>query len=1492
MIKKQRQNNFNKTLLLSSIITKCDRRLFLELANRKPELWLDPVRKPIEPKRIPLTSELLKELGKVYEQQAYSRLKKLPNVKYREIDGKIDKLKLDTSEFSQLFEYLIKHAGIDIILLEFEYSIPSMFFQNFFPYKKDVHEIPVSYGKQRPDIIIIGNMINKYTSENLELLADGSFREIPQGEVNNRFGISIFDIKKTPEERIGKKHFVEVYYYMWTLAQFLKVNNLDSKFYVRANFNGIFPEHELDTLDSIKTLHDILTKELITPINWEESRRIFLQLTKKIRDLWNSSPCAIEIIHLNIHQGCGYCQYIEDCKTTLGCTDHSNPSEWSLRLIPFTSQSIAEQLINEFGLNTIGDVVKKIDNIIVGNIPKPLYPELPLLKLKAQALAKNKLIYPGFDQTHSYAIPRFSPIALTFGVEYDTNNEKVFVGGIYYKIFVPPGVRYYTKISSWWKIWRDALKDNTTTIDICTELNSHLIQEVPLEIVERILKYLKKLNTISILLKGEENRAGTEVVYRFSEVNTNLSKESEAKLAKQMISQLYILLDLSTILEDYVFNESDDGKLMFKPDTSLFYWGQNQLRHFEEMIERNLGFIIDDEETQDYYERILPYFAPSDSEIANPYQHKKIFDVQKFAESFVGVPNIINYTWHSIAEKLFSYKFKYKFWIPHFNFLDLNNWLRSLSDKISIEKKHLIQSEIQEQQLLKLNMTDQLRSYFQRKANVAISKNARPINRSKYRSFTLPSEYHAIAHVWYIFSMRTSTLQQQEAEFYRTMFPDYSIGKMMAARVDNIRPVDHEENKIYYKFSTKGLSSNMKLKEGERVLLIPHKKRDLNPNFEMYKWSVIIKSIIWNSDINGNDIITEDTKNDVFTLCQKEGISTPKEWFIYPVKFDPWSTKLYKVTKKGLFQRENFGISWLGHRLSYLWNIRTNPELFWPSEWNFSTPSIYLYAPELLVNIKSSDSTSDLQTPIYPKPDISQVKAIKNSLKNTMSAILGPPGTGKSQTIAALLDEYLCRRKKDIKTKILVTSFSYAALRVVIEKIRESRDKDDNLTLSSQAQLVFLRSESKIPIEPKSGCRNVDDLVRRQGGSWRWNNQTHIITNNQHLEEQLEDTCIIFANAHQLFRLTERVDDDFTFDLICVDEASQMPVDHFMSSLQFIHKRSLKILLSEGFETPRSKITDLAKIEHLFLDQENNIDSLTKVVIVGDHNQLPPVRTISPPKNLEPVLSSLFTYYVDGHQIPSKQLKINYRSHKDIVEFTSSLGFYKGLEAHESNANQLLDGDINNVKEAWLKIVLSPSRVICSMTHKSKFEIGISMLEAYLVRKIILGYYKMINPKDKVEETEFWTKKVGVVAPHNAQGTTIIKSLYQELKLITHLKKEILMNYLKNSVYSVEKFQGSDRNLIVTSIGLSDVDKISDEVDFIFNINRFNVLTSRAKHKLIFIASKEILNYIPDDRKIIESSSKFNLYVNKFCNKRFNLTIKDEEDKKKKSQKIKFRFKQ
>jgi superfamily I DNA and/or RNA helicase len=115
------------------------------------------------------------------------------------------------------------------------------------------------------------------------------------------------------------------------------------------------------------------------------------------------------------------------------------------------------------------------------------------------------------------------------------------------------------------------------------------------------------------------------------------------------------------------------------------------------------------------------------------------------------------------------------------------------------------------------------------------------------------------------------------------------------------------------------------------------------------------------------------------------------------------------------------------------------------------------------------------------------------------------------------------------------------------------------------------------------------------------------------------------------------------------------------------------------------------------------------------------------------------------------------------------------------------------------------------------------------------------------------------------------------------------MQALKETVYSVEKFQGSDKDLIICSIGLSDEDKIQMEDEFIYNLNRFNVLTSRAKSKLIFISSKKFITYIPDEREILKYSSKIYMYVKEYCNKEISLQIKNKSTNL--FQKVKLRYK-
>ena len=115
------------------------------------------------------------------------------------------------------------------------------------------------------------------------------------------------------------------------------------------------------------------------------------------------------------------------------------------------------------------------------------------------------------------------------------------------------------------------------------------------------------------------------------------------------------------------------------------------------------------------------------------------------------------------------------------------------------------------------------------------------------------------------------------------------------------------------------------------------------------------------------------------------------------------------------------------------------------------------------------------------------------------------------------------------------------------------------------------------------------------------------------------------------------------------------------------------------------------------------------------------------------------------------------------------------------------------------------------------------------------------------------------------------------------------MYLLKSTIYSVEKFQGSDRELIISSIGISDKDQLNSESEFIYNINRFNVLTSRAKCKVILVASEKFLKFVPEERTIMEEAARIHKYAYKYCNKSQTLTIKDEKDI---DENVEFRYKE
>ncbi len=1488
--------NFGKQLISRYTESECERQLFLDLAQIFPEKWYTDKRK-IERRKY-IRENLLKKLGKKYEELVYSTLIKLEGIKYNNnILGQIEETYLNPYLFRQLYNEMKKYNNHALILLEHQFEIPESFFKYLFPHKSLDDEIPVNFTEQRPDIIIIGNSLSASLDPIFELKPKGIIREVPKEELKYRYGINIIDIKNVREDHIGKKQFVEIFYYLYTLSYYLFEHNLEGKFFVQIKFNGIFPKYENYNLNNINSLKDII--DLTVQIHWKESYQLFVDIIEKIRNLWLKSPVPIESIPVNIQVNCGYCPFLEDCKKTLGIDGYKEPKDWSLKLIPHTSNSIAQRL-NELKYMTIGDVAKNINAISIGNTPEPIYSELPLLGLRARALMINEEVNPEPGNIYTYSLPKYSSFSVTFAIETDPANERVYTAGFLVELSTSPNAPFSGVFDNWWIVWKKSIDNNYTPLKIQNELNKYLTREISLGEVGWFLNLIKKLKNLIILLKGEETKSGklrksTRIIYQIAAVNKNDTNESEAIFTKEVIKKLHYIIEFCNTLENYVVVQGLNSGDYFGPATSFFYWSKRQLDNFQDMLERNLNEVINDIPIYRKYLKILFLFNPSDSEITNPYQPMKLFNVQKFCETVLGLPLIISYTWHEIAQKRWNTLISKKYWIPHFNYMDSNKWYKMLleKDKDKVEKK---KNNIKRQVMHKVRTINRLRIEFQIRSNYNISKNANIISKDVIKRSILPPDFHPIAQVWYLFSRLTGAIDQMEKIEIRTMYPEFSIGKMNAAKVSNLK-VYKKNNKTYNIFELRNLSSNMKIDIGDRLLLIPEFKRDISANRHKIPWLIAIDDILWSSKINGYQVKTKSSYNDLTDHFRGDEIKKVNlenlDWYLYPISFDAWTGKLYG--NNGLLERYNIGKSWLGQRLSYIWNIKSKKRILWPRNWTFSGPSLYLYYPILLNKITDHNiklENSNLLTDIDPIPDRSQKKAINLALENSISAIQGPPGTGKSQTIAALVDEYyercILNGKKTVR--ILITAFSYTALRVIIEKIQCAQNNSGVPTHTSKLQMIFLRSRNQPPIENKNDNNNIDDLVR-YGSTWKLNGKSHSVTYTNPLENSLEDSFIMFGNAHQLYYLPERVNDNFYFDLICVDEASQLPVDYFISSLQFIKNKKFKITKPEKAGEPESEVKNKEEIENLSLEYEEN-EIPSKVIIVGDYNQLPPVQPVSPPKNLNIILESLFAYYVKNLQIPNTQLQINYRSNKDIVGFTSQLGIYKNLDVYSENINKTLSGDLGKIKKDWIKEVLDPQKVVISIIHDRNYEIGISTLEAEIVVNLLKGYYSMINPKNEEEERKFWKEYIGVVAPHNAQGRVIIRRIHYELtnneEPISNLNNSELMFLLKNTIYSVEKFQGSDRELIISSIGLSDRDQISAESEFIYNLNRFNVLTSRAKSKVILIASNRFLKYIPNKREIMEESAQIRRFAFEYCNKSSPILIKNEKNK---NEKVQLRYK-
>lgn len=1536
--------------------TGCERQLYIRLGENDPR-W---IQRPVLVRQGHAgRDEPLARLGRAYEQRIYARLlaalkprcrARLKPPRRRDVVA----TRLTASALLSLRDD-VRAQDDRLVLLEHSWPMCDRFVRQVFGVD-DHAPLPTAGNAEprwlRPDLVILGNSPDDHRCPPRELCSGGAIRTLSAGELDARVGIAVVDIKNVHPDRVGRRHFVELLFYAHAQAAWLDAEGLAERFFVRVDGHGILGSHEEEEFYRVSV--DLLTWSgdqgrpaqddlLVAPLIWQDVAQLYVQVRDKSRELWRLA-CAgssLDDIPPCIQPACGRCPFIDDCTASLQQEDPEDGRAWDVRLIPYLQPAVAAQL-RSMGIHTVGQLLAQIDDLPLDDVPTPLHAELPSLRLRAEAIAAGKPKIPE-DGHLSLALPRTIHMALVFDLEVDSIHDLVFAFGLYLDIRQPPSDRLRVIHRRWWQACRSYLQQHHAEGDAplaplrraldVESLREHYQGddfagwlEGSLRAVADALVRLSEGDQLLIGMPGDPAPFGDDaralrrvlVRYQYSYVSGGMGPEHEFQLLSNLVSRAHALLQLCSTVEECVLTADPVSGYVHRQRLAGFFWSFEQVVHLRELIERHLPEIRADDQLARWFEALVDWMTPAESDISHHELHRKMYDLRAFVEGTAGLPQIINYSWHSTLQACRTSAapapVDTRFWAPHFNYMDFTVWHEALAERDTTRRAER-ERRIRDEMDCKMGGLHEILRSLHREAREILPRESFTI--SNHAFARQPSGFHRLAQLWHRYSKLNAASAALEADQTRTTWPEHAVARLRAGEIQHLQLFEDdytEDGRVYdrFRFLLAGLSSNIKASEGAYVYLLHRDLRD----FGVGGWlrdraaPFRIVAMAWDEAAGGYrvDVVSRGWRGHeahrrrhawraagqpddaIYALLQQLGW---EGWHIYLSASDVWSGRLAE-NRDALLRRQDLGTSWLGRRLMFLQGIG-EAYLPRPGRREVGAPEVYLYAPQLLPPLPDRRGEA-LQSGVRHRPDASQREAILSALSHPLSCIQGPPGTGKSQTIAALIDEVLTRRAGSGPVRILVSAFSYPALRVVAQKLLESRggdgDEPDPAVLSRAAQvpLVFARSAGRDPeVFTTTGDQPaVRDLVY-QGGSWHADGNKISFqggSRQARLFERIawvtrpwegDGSCVLFANAHTLYHLGQPhprrrfryLAEDFGFDLVIVDEASQMPADYFAAIAQLVRPFYSDLELPEDLEyTP----------EVLSLSTPPDPTELTQVVLVGDQEQLPPVRQIQPPTRLAPLLDSAFRYFLDVHEVPSVQLAYNYRSHHHIVACIRQLGLYARLNAHHDD-----DRCLSTLPEApatgpgWLRQLLRREQVVSALIHDGQYDTALSAVEAALAVEIICGFYDLLGVDSPQRERRFWQEDIGVVSPHNAHGRLIIRTLFGRLRGRSRLAEAELMSLLVGTIYSVEKFQGSDRSFIIGTVGVSSVDQLTGEEAFLYDMNRFNVLISRAKHKMLLICSRNYLRYVPRDREVMAVAARVREFAFELCDQQATCVINDQE---------------
>ncbi|KAJ3116288.1 hypothetical protein HK100_001105 [Physocladia obscura] len=449
------------------------------------------------------------------------------------------------------------------------------------------------------------------------------------------------------------------------------------------------------------------------------------------------------------------------------------------------------------------------------------------------------------------------------------------------------------------------------------------------------------------------------------------------------------------------------------------------------------------------------------------------------------------------------------------------------------------------------------------------------------------------------------------------------------------------------------------------------------------------------------------------------------------------------------------------------WNLKTS------SQKQDSAQETILYRLyRELYDLKTLDTHS---RPFHFLP--SQHAAVKGAIENVVTIVWGPPGNGKTHTLALS-----CLRLIETSARlgrknccILMTAFTNAAIKTFKDKVEELLEHRKQDWFKDVSFSEWTKSISVCDLKDNNPL----------GSSWSY------------------DLLYTRRSIFKLFEATPALKG--TFDILVIDEGSQ-----FLTSCCTIAFQAI----------------DIPDI------------STKRLIIAGDHRQLGPLLKANYPTPPEsrPLFGSILDCLIHQNEPITFMLKDNFRFVESLCRFTERLYVNKndqfipmrGSQTMISNsidswfqthtATDKLNAIVKKIGRTSLVSILLNGKLDKTSTQAS-FEDHISR-EANLAASLVKLFHEIVPDG-----------RIFVITPHKLQRAHLLHLL------ATHTHRG--SKYLR--IDTVERMQGDQADIVLACYGFtSHTPTFENELEFVYSIRRINVALSRPKALCILISSRNL----------------------------------------------------